>query len=30
MSSLVKKSHCNGDPNVKQKELELVYGLRDS
>ena len=29
MSSLVIQAHCNGDPNVKQKEIDLAYGLRD-
>ena len=29
MSSLVIKAHCNGDPNATQKEIYLVYGLKD-
>ena len=29
VSSLVKKAHCNGDPNVTQKEIDLEHGLRD-
>ena len=29
MSSLVIQAHCNGDPNVTQKEIDLAYGLRD-
>ena len=30
ISSLVKQAHCNGDPNVTQKEIDLAYGLRDA
>ena len=29
MSSLVTQAHCNGDPNVTQKEIDLAYVLRD-
>lgn len=29
ISSLVKKVHCNGDPNVTQNEIDLAYHLRD-
>ena len=29
MSSLVIQAHCNGHPNVTQKEIDLAYGLRD-
>ena len=28
VSSLVIQAHCNGDPNVTQKEIDLVYDLR--
>ena len=28
--SLVKESHRNGDPNVTQMVLDLVYGLRNT
>ena len=26
MSSLVIQAHCNGDPKVTQKEIDLAYG----
>ena len=29
VSSLVIQAHCNGDPNVTQKEIDLAYDLRD-
>ena len=28
--SLVKEAHRNGDPNVTQMVLDLIYGLRDT
>ena len=29
VASLVKKSHCNGDTNLTQREIDLAYGLKD-
>ena len=30
VASLVKEAHRNGDPNVIQMVLDLIYGLRDT
>ena len=30
VASLVKEAHRNGDPNVTQMVLDLIYGLRDT
>ena len=29
MASLVKATHCNGDTNITQSEINLSYGLKD-
>ena len=29
VASLVKATHCNGDTNITQSEIDLVYGLKD-
>jgi hypothetical protein len=29
VSSLVKATHCNGDINLTQREINLAYGLKD-
>ena len=30
VASLVKESHCNGDPNVMPMVLDIVYDLTDT
>ena len=29
VASLVKATHCNGDTNLTQREIDLAYGLED-
>jgi hypothetical protein len=29
VSTLVIESHCNGDTNLTQREIDLAYGLKD-
>ena len=29
VASLVKATHCNGDTNLTQREIDLAYGLKD-
>ena len=29
MASLVKETHCNGDTNITEGEIDLAYGLKD-
>ena len=28
-TSLVKETHCNGDTNLTEREIDLGYGLKD-
>ena len=29
VASLVKETHCNGDTNLTEREIDLAYGLKD-